>query len=325
MFNISIVGAGQLGSRHLQALKKITLPVNLYVIDPDLIALTTTRERYSQVSDNINVKLILFSQSLEILPGQIDLCIIATNSKNRSEIIKQIVNKTIVKHFLIEKVLFQSISEYDEVERIFENRNIKSWVNCPRRLLPVYRNLKNWIDQSDQYFCTVDGGNWGLGCNSIHFIDLFNFLTSTKKYKVNTDGLNRNIINSKRAGYNEFTGIIRLEYENGNHLNIISRLNSHAPVLITITSDKIQIVIDEKSRKLRYSKESNEWQWEELTFDFPFQSELTHLVAEDILIKGVCNLTPYKTSADLHKPFIKQLIKFINSINNTQINYCSIT
>ena len=48
--NIAIIGAGQLGSRHLQGLKKAQLPMNIFVLDASEESLTICEQRYNETA-----------------------------------------------------------------------------------------------------------------------------------------------------------------------------------------------------------------------------------------------------------------------------------
>lgn len=50
MYNIIIIGAGQLGSRHLQGVLKSTYALNVTVVDPSEESLNTARERAEKIS-----------------------------------------------------------------------------------------------------------------------------------------------------------------------------------------------------------------------------------------------------------------------------------
>ena len=52
MYNIAIIGAGQLGSRHLQGLKLAQLPMRIEIVDSSEKSLETARERYDQIEAN---------------------------------------------------------------------------------------------------------------------------------------------------------------------------------------------------------------------------------------------------------------------------------
>ena len=60
----------------------------------------------------------------------------------------------------------------------------------------------------------IFGENWGLSCNSLHFIDLICYLTDSNIISINTSGVSDKIMSSKRAGFIEFTGSIDVKLKN---------------------------------------------------------------------------------------------------------------
>ena len=67
--------------------------------------------------------------------------------------------------------MFQKEEEFDIALNWFVEKNIRAWVNCPRRLFNIYQKIKNEIIDEDIITMTVFGGEWGLACNAIHYID----------------------------------------------------------------------------------------------------------------------------------------------------------
>lgn len=72
-------------------------------------------------------------------------------------------------------------------------------MNFPRRVIPFYEGLKKTIRPHEQVFYTVQGGDWGLACNAIHFIDILSFLTEETDYEVYRQSLDKSVKESKRA------------------------------------------------------------------------------------------------------------------------------
>ena len=55
MINIAVIGAGQIGSRHLQALSQLNRLTNIQIVDPDYKSLERAREIFLQVQKNKNI------------------------------------------------------------------------------------------------------------------------------------------------------------------------------------------------------------------------------------------------------------------------------
>ncbi len=325
IFNIAVVGAGQLGSRHLQSLKQIELPVNLYVIDANEESLVVAKTRYDQIDNNENVKSILFSSNIEDLPSVVDLIVLATSSRGRASLIESLFDQSEVKNIIIEKVLFQTENEYFTISRLIKDRNINAWINCPRRLYPIYKMLNERLkDCKMPILGVVDGSNWGLGCNSIHYVDIFAQLAKCNEYSLSTNGLNLNVINSKREGYIEFNGTLNLNFENGSSLMITSREQEGISSSVFLSAGDKKFFIDEDAKKLFCLNASGEY-WDSLSFEIPFQSQLTASVAMDILLNKSCGLTSYTDSMQIHLPFIRGLVNFLKEHVDANIKNCPIT
>ena len=108
MKNVFIIGAGQLGSRHLQALKSAQNSLNIYVIDPNLESLDIAKERYESIP-SINRNKVSYCKSLNNVncKEKIDIVIIATSSNIRKDVTFDLLNKFEVKTIIFEKILFQ--------------------------------------------------------------------------------------------------------------------------------------------------------------------------------------------------------------------------
>lgn len=322
MYTIAIIGAGQLGSRHLQGLKTADLDMKIEVADTSEESLAVARERYEQVAENSQIAEIRFVKSINELSEELDLVIIASGSAPRYAITEELIRKKKVKNILFEKVLFQKTADYSEIEKLLAENRIQAWVNCPRRMYGFYSELKERFFDSKQLIFNVSGGDWGLGCNSIHFIDCLAFLSGAKQFAINTSALDREVYASKRAGYTEFSGVVTAVSERGDILSITSQKNSDAPVILTIQGNKFSVIIDETNRLLHVFENGN---WETKNIQVQFQSQLTGIAAEQMLHHGTSQLTPFSESAALHLAFIKPLLKFYNEIKGVDSKICPIT
>ena len=220
---------------------------------------------------------------------------------------------------LLEKVLFQSIEDYVEAKKIIESQNIKVWVNCPRRMFEFYALLKLKVNKKNPIIMEVKGGNWGLACNSIHFIDIFSFLTDSKVVKVFSDQLEKKIYPSKRKGYIEFFGVLNVTFDNG-HVLKLDCAHEKLPMDITISSIDGTYNIDEANGNIFYNGEKSN-----IEVEVKYQSELTHLVVEEALAYGQSKLTDFNQACEQHIPLIKSLLSFYNKTEDLKTSLLPIT
>ena len=86
---------------------------------------------------------------------------------------------------------------------------------------------------------------------------------------------------------------------------------------ISICSNNTEnsIILNERSGIALFANQNTDWKWEQETFTIPFQSQLTHLMVQQILDKNNCDLTSYNNAWNIHIPFIKLLITHLEENN----------
>ncbi|OAM92786.1 Oxidoreductase family, NAD-binding Rossmann fold [Pelosinus fermentans] len=324
---IAVIGAGQIGSRHLQSLALINQPVCIEVLDLNNECLDFARERFEQIEGTGMAKSVRYFNKLEELSDEIKLVIVATSANVRKKVIMELLQKKKVQFIILEKVVFQSPQDFFEINKVFNEKGIKAWINCPRRMWPFYQQLKAKLKGIKKVDYLVSGANsrLGLGCNGIHFMDLYAFLTDQIDMNLYTDRLDSEIFESKRAGFIEITGTIYGKSTDGGTVMISAHANNDAPILITIQSDALRCIIREEEGKAWISEKENKWQWQEIEYTMPYQSQLTHLAVQDILSQDDCKLTSYHESWKLHDSFLKALILHLSKCKMEEISFCPIT
>ena len=318
---IAIIGAGQLGSRHLQSLALLKEEFAIFVFDISEQSLQTAKERYDSCQSETN-HIITYTTDFNILPDELELVIIATNSLQRSNTIVTLLNKSKVRYLILEKFLFPSIEEYASINQLLIINGVKAWVNCPRRLFEYYHLVKEMIDSDIKM--EVIGNNWGLGSNGVHFIDIFSYLVGSNDLILLNEQLDTKILDSKRNGYVEFTGEVIFGI-GLNSIKLVSNDDHLALPLIRISSRDIIVEIKEFDQpKMSIFKKSNLISEENIVV--PFQSQLTNKVIEDVFLNGKCNLTEYEESSHIHLSLLNILIKKLREIKNDHsIDICPIT
>lgn len=309
--NICIIGAGNIGSRHLQALAKVSEPLLIYVVDPSSDSLKLAKSRYEEVQIPQIKHQVTYLEDLENIVSPIDVAIIATNSHIRSLVTKKLFDKTFVKYIIFEKILFDKYEQYGEMKKLLSEKKIKAWVNCSRRTMSFYRNLKDAVKgQKIQY--TVSGSQWGLASNTIHLIDHMALLTNCYDFTIDTTYLNPNLIESKRKGFLELTGTLILHFKDDSFGSFTCYPTGDAPQIMQVFSEKFRCLTLETEGKSYISKPDSNWTWALETTSMLYQSKMTNQVVSSLLNFGSCDLTSFELSSRLHVALLEPLLKFIN-------------
>lgn len=315
---ILLVGAGQIGSRHLQGMSLLKQGAQIFVIDPSENSLKTAEQRFNDMKQSSPLPQAKYCTDFNIVKseGPFDVAVVATDARIRKQVTESMISALDVKNVILEKVLFQKKSDYTHIKKTLSDKKIKAWVNCPMRVWPCYstlkQKLKSAVDSSASIKMTLAGGGWGLACNSIHYIDLFSYLTGLKPLSVSTQNLDSEVIPSKRNGFYELTGELLVQFANNSNMSISCDRNSTKPIQITIETIDQRHVIREDLKTCVSSYAVSNWQEEKWDLQMPYQSQLTGVVISDILEKKQTDLPTYEESMDIHLPMIEAFSQYFS-------------
>jgi hypothetical protein len=227
-----------------------------------------------------------------------------------------------VRFIILEKFLFQQEEDYHYVAELLNKKNIMAWVNCPRRLYPGYIELKKRLHAP--MVINIVGSNWGLACNSIHWLDLFCWLTESTSFTL-FPLLDEGIVPAKRPGYIEINGSIVVE-DSGNRMFINCFSTGNHPLVTSIASVDQDFEIHEADQKICSMLANTVEKQVVNPFKILKQSELTHLICDDLLTTGSCSLPLYNFSMNLHVALLKLFLHHHNtSLNLANNKICAIT
>lgn len=322
MKNVLIIGAGQLGSRHLQGLTACDEPLSIHLLDPAPESLERARTRFAEMGAAAQRHRLSVATAVAELPHHLDLVISATTADIRLASLRPVLARARVANLLLEKVLFQRLADYDEAAELLAGAKVPTWVNCPRRLFPAYAALRDFFGDDTPTLMQVSGANWGLGCNGVHFCDLFDHLAGDSGLRYDTALLNRVTHPSKRAGFHEFSGTLVGRSATG-QLELQCTTAGSGRHLLLIRSAARTALVDEVGATVRLL--DDEGRWSEQPFAMPYQSQLTGQVAADLLAGRPVALPSYETSARIHRAFLAPLLAHYNAVNGTQAEACPVT
>lgn len=277
MKTIIIVGFGNIGKRYYESLLSLNNnDICIYIYDPNI-----------QINNNNVVNTL-------ILNKEIDLAIISTCSDVRFDVTCELIKNNIIKYILFEKFLFLKKNQYIEMKNILDINNIKAWVNCTRRFYNYYKTIKETLKNDNNISFTVFGGGWQLCCNSIHYIDLYCFITEKKIQNLKIT--NTKIMESKRKNFLDMTGNLCAE-----NLNIICFDQKLENIYKKISGTNYDFIIINKNTNvliIKYDKINDNI--DVASEKIPLLSEIAKYVVTDIIYKGDVSLPTFDDSVDNH-------------------------
>lgn len=314
---VLLVGAGQLGSRHLQGLAHCGVPLEIHVSDPSAESLERARARWLEVAGAGTSHRVSFASGVASLPPAVDVAIVATSAGGRAAFVEEIARRCMVQAWVLEKVLAQSEGELDAIVAATAAAKYAS-VNVPRRLMGWHRELKAATATQAPTMGIVRGGDWGLACNAVHFLDYMAWWTGETLVEVCTDQLAPRWHASKRPGYWEINGRLHVRYSQGSEL-VLDCAAEAGPLVITLRAADGEWTLREAEKSAAHSDGRS------LPGRNEFQSEMTGTVVQSILESGSCGLPSLEESVALHRIFLRSLLAHWNSHEAERVSRLPIT
>jgi len=345
MYTILLIGAGNIGRRHLQGLLLSPFAYSIYVVDPIAACLDLAKTAVAEVvAPTVTLHTVYYYSSIQQVPTACDVAIIATNADVRKVVVEELLAHTTPRYLILEKVLFQKEADYKTIGQLIYKKNIPTFVNCTRRYFSHYRKIKQLITAAESehlfkqgasalvpgekvkglsYSMTVTGSNWGLACNTIHLLDLFQYLNEHSTYDFSIEQLDEAIIPSKRVGFIELSGTIANDLKTDYHFSASSVLEKNHPLVIDIKVGDLHFIINETEGTIHFKQDEKEnLSNQESNLTIPYNalplSKASYLFVNDLLLSGTCGLTSYFVSAQLHLCLLKGYAQFLTPRMNVE-------
>ena len=322
--NIFVIGAGRVGSRHVEALSKINKDINIFVVDPDQSALDRTRNLFFNNSNNRNKHRIMFSFEVKNINQPIHTAIIATNSDIRKNVIKKLVSNNRIKFLILEKIVTQNIKDFKFIIQLLEDKSIQGFVNCPRRMFPDYQKLRKILKQKTNINFFYIDTHWDFASNIIHMLDLFSYFTDINELSVENVSLKRKKFYSKRKGFLDFKGSLLFNTKRGDKLFVSDFGGSKTNGGIHIEGKDFTYIIFEEDSKIFSFKKKDSLLLTQNNFSFFQQSELTNILIEKLIDTNKTELININDSYIHHKLILNIFSKHIKKYF-PKIKGCPIT
>lgn len=295
--NLAIIGCGVIGQRHLQSILNLDYKMKIFIIDKSAICLEKCR-KISQEKKNLNS--FFFAESINDIDEDFDFVIVATNSDSRFSVLKELYRYKTPKFIILEKILFNKLSYFEEAKKLFKLNSTKVWVN--QWMSTDFPDLSEIFGETEGINISVTGKNWNLCSNCVHWIDWFHYLNDRKKIILFSSSLDDLIIENKRKGFFETFGSLEFHSINNNKLFLQCKYekNSERETLISISNEssraEFQLTVDSLKGFIFRSNQKKS-----ISFKLRYLSERTSIYIKSILEKNECTLPTYDQSVHHHK------------------------
>jgi len=298
---VIIVGCGNIGSRLLQSVSNVKVDglTEIIALEPFRAAWDIARERFDQ--ENKGGYALTLVDNAGDLPARASLIIFAMDARNRLSAMQDVLPRCQTPHILLEKILFTKWDEYQAARALIDQAGAKCWVNTSRNIWSGYQIFKDDLAGQSITDFTVSGSDWGLGCNAIHFLSAFEFISGDPITALSVAPGTAAILESKRAGYQELTGTLVGKSENGAVISVASLPEPGIPISVNVKTANSDWAVQEGKQRDNLLDDQ-----EPKPFDLLYTSQL-HDMLEKIIVKGESDLPDFENSTRLHGLLIKAL------------------
>ncbi len=316
MLNILIIGCGNIGKRHLFSLLNSNLKIkfNIQVLEKNTKSI--------QISKKINTDFNNYIKKYSQICRSTNLVICCTKSYNRDQVLKKTLKYCNPKHIILEKIAFQNMKIYNQMEKFFNKKKIKVWINYPLRYQKYYNYLKRLFFKQNNFFtiiCKLSKKD-DLFSSGIHYLEFFLDKLKNDVYLEFLQFKKKNIGNKKLIFFGKFVfssqlrtiAVINGSSDFQQQLNLFGQSNNYKILFYSNKKNpwknpKIQIFKNKKKIK---------------TFNHLWQSQLSSLYLRDIIFKNKCFLPNLNENKKCNELIIEAVKKKLNLKKN---NLCPIT
>lgn len=307
--NILIVGCGAIGMWHLKGLELSNGPVRVLCVDKDPAAfgkLQNFFKKYPIEKKDFVFDFCHFSNHSKVGGRLFDLAIIATTADSRDDLLEDLVKRVQSYLWICEKPIAQSSTRSAKAVRLMSKVNC--FVNHPRRLMPLYKNLKSRVVVGEPLEFSYACSNLGLACNSSHFVDLVHWLTGEMPQSVDISKLNDFWRPTKREGFWDIDGELKVKFSGGSKLTLTSGPSDKERQFEVKSDDLIFCRVNESLGTISIGDDKN------LDLGFLGQSEITGKLLDDWCKFKTCGLTPLGIASDCNSVITDGLLEHWNKI-----------
>lgn len=320
-----LIGCGQLGSRHLQALATLNGVDRIDVVDPYAPSLDRGRELLQEVKGaNPDIR-YRWLTSLSEAGDAGALCVVATQAEGREVFVEQALAKG-YRRFLLEKVVCQSLSRYERLLDSVSGHGALAWVNCKTRAYPFWKYVKEKLEDSIfEYYVSI--GNYGLANTGVHLADIFVHLDGCERIEPVGADLDPVLHPSKRGNrVFDLSGSVFGRSERGSRLAMDFAGHHKLPGTIQVTSPEHRFLVNQVTRQAFEASPSTNWKFEPVPFEGDLMvSAMTREFARDILDRGQCGLPTLEECHPAHAFIFSLILPTMNKLLGKDDDICPVT
>jgi len=324
--HVLIIGCGQLGSRHLQAVVSLPDVQSIDVFDPHPEGLHLGQTRVNEVADR-KVQNIRWLSRLDDAKPNGDLCIVATRADVRCGLVCRAASEKGYHSFLIEKIVAQSVAEYIRLIEFSESLKLSIWVNCKTRAHWSHQRVKSRLDPNAPLVLTAQGGNHGLANNGIHAADLFAFYDDAEAIECLNVQIDPELQPSKRGiDMFDLSGTMLGRSRRGSQFLLNYSGEQNGPGYFTVVSANYRALIDDSKKAFYESTAETGWVWTPVPFNVDLNvSAMTRAFAENIFANGQCDLPTLTQCYPAHEFILTALQPHFNVLLGVDADHCPVT
>lgn len=235
-----VIGCGQMGQRHIQALKNEKF-MDISILETNFDILSQVGEKYKILKEN------RFQDVNDLLTSKkIDLAIIATTAPYHAEYIIKLANSN-VKYILCEKPLSVSLKDLQQIKQSIEKNKTCFAINHQIRYMPAFNEVKKILNNHFGLLNTisVSAGNFGLNMNGTHRFEVFRYMFDEIPSKVSAWFEEGNLKNPRGDQFADKSGLLVVESLSGKKMILHASKEHGHGVFSTYTAQYGQVFVDE--------------------------------------------------------------------------------
>lgn len=322
---VALIGAGNIGSRHLQGLARSSFKLDILAVEPSAAAREVAARRFAGTQGAQRHHLSLL-ETIDALPPHVDLLIHATAADARAQTTRAFFTAHAADAVIFEKILFQTIEDHADIERLLVEHGVRAWVNTPRRCWPDYVALRERVSgRGPIVMRAVAAAADRMATSAIHWLDLLSFLRDDRS-DFRMDGRRGALTpdHARHPGSLELVGHLIGLGDCGDLLVLNADPQADFAETITLVTDRETIIICEATASLRLTPHGGA-PTQELGLRTVYQSDMTGAIVDDILRSGDCQLPSYGLSARLHRSCLEAFLQAMGFDRGDVDTVCPVT